>query len=775
MKDTTLVAHPRGIQELPVTRLTLKPIALSLLFLCMSHAHAGPLPAGGHFIAGSGAIASSGGTLTVNQTTSRGVIDWSSFSIGGSNHVVFNNGTGATLNRVIGSGASNLFGTLSATGSVYLINPQGVVVGSNGVVSTGGRFLASTLDTSDTAFMQGGALTFAGNSNAPVVNFGQIGSSGGDVVLIASNEVANFGSIHAPNGTAELAAGQHILLQDSASGRQVFVQTGSRGTVFNVGAISAAQVSLQAADGNVFALAGNHSPIRATGTSTRAGHVWLVADRGNVTVGGALAAQNADGKGGVVETTAQTLSLCDACGAPSVTAGTWNLSTPWFSVDAQAASVIARSLNGGTSVNLTTTGAAGNPGDLQIGSDLRWQGSSALTLAAARNVSIDAGTTIKNQGNGNLTLRADAAGIDNGGGVVNHGTIDWSGSLGVVSMLHDMNGAYTPGTLLANQGWVAAPYNGLLSQFTAYKLVNSIGDLQNISLDLAGAYALGKDLDAANAAFAPLGNTTTAFTGQFDGMGHTIDRIGPAQQAFWQPTGLFGVVGQAGVVRNVGVTDSYVNYGDGPAGILVGENRGLVTRSYSTGSLYATNEDQTTTGGLVGQNDGTITRSWSSASSDTQGLAGGLVGRNNGTIAQSYATGTVAGPLHVEPGGLVGDNTGYISQSYATGMVEGGMGGAGLVYSNEGTIEESFNVGAVYASSPAGVARLNTGTIKSVYWNTETTGQTNGGNGVPASGGLNTAQMSNAASFASWNFGPGGAWSMPAGGTHPVLSWQIAQ
>ena len=777
MKNTMLIAHSRDMQALPIARLTFKPIALSLsvLFLCVSHAHAGSLPSGGHFVAGTGAIASSGGTLTVNQTTSRGVIDWSSFSIAGGNHVVFDNGTGATLNRVIGTGASNLFGTLSATGSVYLINPQGVVVGANGVVSTGGRFLASTLDTTDTAFMQGGALTFSGNSNASVVNFGRIGSSGGDVVLIARNEVTNFGSIHASKGTAELAAGQQILLQDSAAGQQVFVQTGSHGAVFDSGAISAAQVSLQAADGNVFALAGNHSPIRATGTSTRAGHVWLVADRGDVTVGGAVAAQNVDGKGGVVDTTAQTLWLCDACGAPSVTAGTWNLITPSFTVDTQAASVIARSLNRGTSVNLTTTGAASNPGDLRIGSDLRWQGSAALTLAAAHNVSIDAGTTIKNQGNGDLTLRGDAAGIDNGGGVVNQGTIDWSGSLGVVSMLHDMNGVYAPGTLLANPGWVAAPYSGLLSQFTAYKLVNSIGDLQNVSLDLAGTYALGKDLDAANAAFTPLGDTTTAFTGQFDGMGHTIDRIAPAQQAFWQPTGLFGVVGQAGVVRNVGVTHSFATYDDGPTGILVGDNRGLVTHSYSTGSLYASNEDETTTGGLVGQNDGTITRSWSSVSSDTQGLAGGLVGRNTGAITQSYATGHVAGPLHAEPGGLVGDNAGYISQSYATGMIGGGMGGGGLAYFNEGTIDESFNVGAVDSYMGAGVVYWNTGTIKSVYWNTETTGQKNGGSGVPASNGLTTAQMSNPASFASWNFGPGGAWSMPAGGTHPVLSWQATQ
>jgi hypothetical protein len=36
--------------------------------------------------------------------------------------------------------------------------------------------------------------------------------------------------------------------------------------------------------------------------------------------------------------------------------------------------------------------------------------------------------------------------------------------------------------------------------------------------------------------------------------------------------------------------------------------------------------------------------------------------------------------------------------------------------------------------------------------------------------------MSNAASFApSWNFGANGTWVMPAGGTHPVLAWQVAR
>jgi hypothetical protein len=40
---------------------------------------------------------------------------------------------------------------------------------------------------------------------------------------------------------------------------------------------------------------------------------------------------------------------------------------------------------------------------------------------------------------------------------------------------------------------------------------------------------------------------------------------------------------------------------------------------------------------------------------------------------------------------------------------------------------------------------------------------------------LSAAQMSTPASFAGYDFGPGGVWSMPSGATHPVLSWQTAR
>jgi filamentous hemagglutinin family protein len=659
---------------------------------------AGVLPQGGHYVAGAGTIASQGDALTVTQpNSSRGVIDWTGFSIGKGNTVSFDNGSGATLNRVTGGSPSAILGRLSATGSVYLLNPQGIVVGRSGVISTGGRFVASTLDLPDTAFMNGGTLTLAGSSTGKVVNLGRISSSGGDVFLIARDAVVNGGSVSAPNGTAEYIAGQQVVLYDSSSSRQVFVQIGSNGTVVDRGATQAAQINLEAADGNIYALAGSGSRIRATGTAIRDGHVWLVAANGQVTQQGTIVATNADGRGGTVDTLANTLTFRSGA---SVKAGLWNVSTPNFTVDSVTADAFIRSLNAGTSIDAAATGTNGASGDMTVASNLDWQGPASLSLVAFRNVTIAPATTIKNTGGGNLSLRADAANIDNAGSVANHGTIDWSGSTGLVSSFYDMNGSYSPGTILANSAWTAAPYSGLVTQVTGYKLVNSLTDLQNISLDLAGNYALGKDIDASatiftsyssgGIAFVSLGSAATPFSGQFDGMGHVIDQFSQNQYySSVEALGLFGEIGTAGVVRNVGMTNSQLSgsYEDIinnvpisiTFGILAARNRGLITYAYTTGSRGSPHYGNAPVGGLVGTNDGLIERSWSSAKVGDAGDVGGLVGANIGRIVQSFATGDVSTQSFGSPGGLVGDNGGTVSQSYATGNVLGLYAAGGLV------------------------------------------------------------------------------------------------
>ncbi len=717
---------------------------------------AGPLPSGGHFIAGSGSIGGNAGALTIDQATSRGVIEWSSFSIGGGNRVTFNNGAGATLNRVTGGDPSAIYGTLSATGSVYLINPQGILIGPSGVVSTGGRFVASTLDTCTCGFMKGHPLTFKGNSNASIINLGTVGSTGGDVMLISSNSIVNAGRISAPHGTAEMAVGQKVLLQDSSTGRQVFVQSGSGGNIENAGPVDAAQISLQAADGNIFALAGEHTTLRATGTATRGGHVWLVADTGAVALGGTIEAKNADGSGGTVDTHGALLELGADGIKPLVKAGKWNVSTPDLTIDDAAAATFARSLNAGTSIDAQATAAQGGTGDVDVMSSIHWNGAASLTLGAYHSLTIEDGATIKNHGAGNLTLNADASAIDNGGSVINHGAIDWSKSTGIVSAYFDMNGTYVPGMLFSNAAWAPPTYSGLAAQITGYELVNTLSDLGKVPGNPAGNYALGRDIEAGGAYIEPLADTQP-FSGQFDGRGHAIDQPG-----LYAP-GLFGVIGKTGAVRNLGLTnmspycvDWCIN------GNLAEENDGTISRVYTTGRVsFILDPDSPTSrtsdlGGLVGTNFGTIAQSWSSATvmgatdidiAPGAGQLGGLVSSNYGTITQSYATGDVRGGSASTVGGLVGGNYGSVTQSFATGFSQGGSTG-GVIGSGAGGSHDD-------------------------YWNVQTTGVNVGGGGVPSQNGLATAQMSNPASFVGWDFGAGGAWAMPSGATHPVLQWQL--
>jgi hypothetical protein len=161
-------------------------------------------------------------------------------------------------------------------------------------------------------------------------------------------------------------------------------------------------------------------------------------------------------------------------------------------------------------------------------------------------------------------------------------------------------------------------------------------------------------------------------------------------------------------------------------------------------------------------------------------------------ILQSYATGGVSAvtnpfsgeTIHqVRAGGLVGANSGTISQSYATGAVSGtSLDAGGLVAENSGTITQSFASGNVSGVSDGsatpqlgGLAAQNTGTIGAdVYWNTQTSGQTSGGPGVPAANGLTSVQMTQPTSFSGWNFGPGGVWAMPPQATNPILQWQLS-
>jgi len=279
---------------------------LSLFALALTATAAQANPTGGQVVSGSATIATtSPNTLTINQSTSTASINWQDFSIasGETTRFVVPTSMSATLNRVTGGNISTIYGTLSSNGRLYLINPNGIVIGASGKIDTAG-FLATTLNFSDAQFNQQADLTLSGNSTASVSNAGTIRASTGDVYLIAA-QVNNSGKISAKNGTVGLAAGNSVLLQKSGD-QHLFVQvnpttqTAATG-VSNSGSIRAAAAELKAAGGNAYALAINNTGnIKATGIKSINGQVYLTSDGGNISNSGMITAKQANGNGGTI-------------------------------------------------------------------------------------------------------------------------------------------------------------------------------------------------------------------------------------------------------------------------------------------------------------------------------------------------------------------------------------------------------------------------------------------------------------------------------------------
>ncbi len=286
--------------------------------------YANELPNDPNVIAGAVAFANpSARQLLIQQSSSFGIVDWGGFSIAQSFGVQVNNGAGATLNRVTGGDVSAIMGSLNATGSVFLINPAGIVVGKTGVVNTGGRFVATTLDVTNDDFLAGGDTNFAGDSAAAVINLGQVASMGGDVALIARH-VVNDGTLSAPNGTVGEVAGREVLMRDAAVDDGMFVVKvgGTDTSVSDSGAIRAAAAELRANGGNVLALAGNTAgTIEATGVAKVAGRVFLTADNGTLKVTKTVKAHNADGSGGAIVAHATTVDLAGTLDASGTKGG----------------------------------------------------------------------------------------------------------------------------------------------------------------------------------------------------------------------------------------------------------------------------------------------------------------------------------------------------------------------------------------------------------------------------------------------------------------------
>ena len=224
-------------------------------------------------------------------------------------------------------------------------------------------------------------------------------------------------------------------------------------------------------------------------------------------------------------------------------------------------------------------------------------------------------------------------------------------------------------------------------------LVNSSGDLNS------GSYR----------SWTPIGNLeatlgyTCAFSGTFDGDGHTISGLYDDTGRTY--AGFVGELSGSGTIKNLGIVDSWIR--GYHVGGVCGESAGTITYCYFSGTI---NVELANAGGLCGENSGTITNSYNmgkvSGISSGNGI-GGVCGANSGTITNSYNIGTVSATDQAAAGGVCGENSGTITYSYNTGSVFASRYVAGGVCGqNDGTIRNVFNSGKLSSSSSGYYVRI---------------------------------------------------------------------
>jgi filamentous hemagglutinin family protein len=185
-------------------------------------------------------MTSSPGVLQVTNSPNS-IINWQTFSISAGELTRFNqqSAASAVLNRVPAGPASDIFGTLSSNGRVFLINPNGIVFGPGSTVDVAG-LVASSLNLTDTNFLAGKLLFEpAVSGTGSVTNQGYISTPAGGHVLLVGPAVTNSGLINTPQGDVVLAAGNKVELENFGTPGLSVQITAPGNEAINLGSIMA--------------------------------------------------------------------------------------------------------------------------------------------------------------------------------------------------------------------------------------------------------------------------------------------------------------------------------------------------------------------------------------------------------------------------------------------------------------------------------------------------------------------------------------------------------
>ena len=544
-------------------------------------------PVGGVVTSGNATINQSGNTTNINQTTSKASINWQNFNVNSNETVNFNqpNTNSITLNRVVGNEKSVIDGTLNANGQVWILNSNGILFNSNAKVNTSG-LVATTAELSDKDF-QDGNYNFKNSKSNSVVNLGTIDVSNSGYVVLASNEVRNSGTIKAIKGKVYLSGNSEYTI--NLNGNSIVNLIVTKGVLDalaeNSGTIIAnggeIYLTTNAVNELLKGVVNNTGVIEANSLDDVTGKVEVYAHGGIANVGGTIdASAPVSGDGGFIETSGENVKISSNAKITTKSkngkTGTWLIDPNDFTIAASGGDIDGATLSADISstdvVIQSSMGSMGTKGDINVNDNVTWT-TNKLTLEAEGNININA--NLKANSNGSLDMKTGYNGsiYDSTKSIIVGMNSDGTFK-GKVSFYTDAGATARGGT-----GFLSINGNG-------YTVINALGTSNTdtntgklTSIGINGYYALGADIDASvtsnNAiwkylyygsyyynGFKPLFGTSdsSSFSGIFNGLGHTIDKLYIAQgyspyYGYARSTGLFTSLSGTGTISNIGLTN----------------------------------------------------------------------------------------------------------------------------------------------------------------------------------------------------------------------------
>lgn len=470
-------------------------------------------PAGGVVTRGAATITTTTNGATIQQTSQRVVIDWSSFNVASGETVTFTqpNAGAIAFNRTPLGSAINIAGALNANGGVWLFSPSGLLIGSGARINVG-SLVASTAALDLDAAMSANRLSLlpgapSGSGSLNVQTGGQINATNGFVLLQA--ETLNQGGQVQASGAISYQAAEGALIDFTAS---------DVGTALNASG---------AADAN-----GRGKPnLNHTGLSKAGGHIEIVAPSG----------QNAPNFAGIINLS----GVIEAAGVQpggvkgvvilagrdtARSASNFNGST--MALDSSKATITAKSgdiyisgealtlgaTTGGRDTYLASYGGVSLMGPLEVsGSLLAQSRTAAVTVAAdistgaslllqGASIRLTSGALVrgaKSEPNGIIGLSA-AGSVDTSAGKLVGGTGDGqsgdiliSAGAPVAGLLAGRGGDLTTGEIAGRSIGLQASKVG--ANGGAIQVRGSLRTGQELDIDAAGLLTIGPNATVSSA------------------------------------------------------------------------------------------------------------------------------------------------------------------------------------------------------------------------------------------------------------------------------------